>query len=90
MKTCENLACRAIHPDDFYGQCPHCGRPMGTVGSTTPTTLMGDIGRAARESIAAEQQIKSHHHGDVRVPDHLLDTARRFVIQTKPLPDDAA
>lgn len=81
MKTCPT--CSAIHADEYNGTCPHCGAQLGTLGGST---LVGgaNLARAAVDAARLEQRFKNREHGDIPIPDRMLETARRFVIQTPP------
>jgi hypothetical protein len=49
MKTCPG--CRMIHPDDYMGSCPQCGKGMGDVsvgGKAGGPSLEARFSRQAR------------------------------------------
>ena len=82
MKLCQN--CRAIHPDSYAGQCPHCGAPMGLAGGadTGPVqqgNALGDGSRAALTAIRDEQAIRGGRYEDVQVPRELLASVTRML-----------
>lgn len=80
MKTCPN--CRAVHPDDYAGQCPDCGRGLGDVRGTNSGDLAfryaNQMATGRREG-ASETAMRRGSYDGVPLTEGLIDKAREFI-----------
>lgn len=79
MKVCPNLRCRSVHADEYNGQCPDCGAPLGGVAGSNQGELAFKFARQVRAGVEEAQQEKAMSRGSydrVSVNDNLMEVAR--------------